>query len=81
MKNNNVAQQESHTVAMLQKRMKDYIAKREEQTGRTNPMFTNTNYHGQGDGPIKTSEEAYEKLYLGSITSARAIQAKEKNRM
>lgn len=76
--NNNVAQHEPHIVAMLQKRMKDYIAKREEQTGRTNPMFTNTNYHGQGDGPIKTSEEAYEKLYLGSITSARAIQAKEK---
>lgn len=76
--NNNVAQQEPHIVAMLQKRMKDYIAKREEQTGRTNPMFTNTNYHGQGGGSIKTSEEAYEKLYLGSITSARAIQAKQK---
>lgn len=76
--NNNLAEKEPHIVAMLQKKMEDYIAKREEQTGRINPMFTNTNYHGQGGGSIKTSQEAYDKLYLGSITNARAIQAKEK---
>ncbi|HZH59732.1 MAG TPA: sulfatase [Metabacillus sp.] len=76
--NNNVAQEKPEIVAMLQNKMEDYIAKREEQTGRINPMVRNINYHGQGGGPIKTSQEAYEKLYLGSITNARAIQAKEK---
>lgn len=76
--NNNLAQKKPEIVAMLQKKMEDYIAKREEQTGRINPMVRNINYHGQGGGPIKTSQEAYEKLYLGSITNARAIQAKEK---
>jgi len=76
--NNNVAQEKPEIVAMLQKKMADHIAKREDQTGRINPMVRNINYHGQGGGPIKTSQEAYEKLYLGSITNARAIQAKEK---
>jgi hypothetical protein len=41
-------------------------------------MFTNIDYHGEGGGPLNTSQEAYDKLYLGSITKARALQAKEK---
>lgn len=75
--NHNLANQEPEMVKILQDRMNNYIAKREAQTGRINPMYTNTNYHGLGTGPFKSSQEAYEKLYLGSIHKARALQAKD----
>ena len=74
--NHNVADQEPEVVKLLQQRMENYIAKRELETGRTNPMYTNTNYHGLGTGPFKSSQEAYDKLYLGSITKAKSLQSK-----
>ncbi|UOQ86931.1 sulfatase family protein [Gracilibacillus salinarum] len=75
--NHNLAAQEPQIVKILQGRMHDYITKREAQTGRDNPMYTNTNYHGLGTGPFQSSQEAYDKLYLGSIHKARALQAKD----
>jgi arylsulfatase A-like enzyme len=75
--NNNVADQFPETVEQLQQKMENYIAAREQQTGRINPIYTNVNYHGKGGGPIKSSEEAYEKLYLGTLRSARGLQEKE----
>ncbi|UOQ50379.1 sulfatase-like hydrolase/transferase [Gracilibacillus caseinilyticus] len=75
--NHNLAAQKPQIVKILQGRMHDYIAKREAHTGRENPMYTNTNYHGLGTGPFQSSQEAYDKLYLGSIHKARALQAKD----
>ncbi|MGP4038685.1 sulfatase family protein [Gracilibacillus sp. D59] len=74
--NHNVASQEPEVVKLLQQRMEHYIAKREVETGRINPMYTNIHYHGLEEAPLKSSQEAYDKLYLGSISNARKIQAK-----
>jgi len=77
--NHNVADEEPEVVAMLEARMQAHIAKRERETGRTNPMYTNLNWHGKGCGPFKTSEQAYNTLYIGSPKSAQKLQAGEKD--
>ncbi|UOQ45800.1 sulfatase-like hydrolase/transferase [Halobacillus salinarum] len=76
--NRNVADEEPEVAALLQKRMKAYIAKRERETGRVNPMYTNTGYHGFGEEPMEDSQQAYETMYLGSITKAKGLQADDK---
>ncbi|MDI6829332.1 MAG: sulfatase [Armatimonadota bacterium] len=77
--NFNVAEQEPEIVRMLEARMNAWIAKREKETGRRNPIFTNLNWHGHGE-PFKTSEEAYNTLYIGSPKAAEALQARELQR-
>jgi arylsulfatase A-like enzyme len=72
----NVAEEEPEMVQLLKGRMEAFIAKREKETGRTNPMYTNLNWHGKGNGPFKSSQEAYDKLYLGSRNEANKLQAK-----
>jgi len=74
--NHNVADQEPEIVALLEKRMNDYIAKREAETNRVNPIFTNLNWHGKGK-PFTTSQEAYDGMYIGSIVNARSLQEKK----
>jgi hypothetical protein len=58
--------------------MDAYIAKRERETGRTNPMYTNLNWHGMNRGPFESSQEAYDSMYIGSINNAQQLQEKEK---
>jgi arylsulfatase A-like enzyme len=72
----NLADQEPEVVALLKARMEAHIAKREKQTGRTNPIYTNTDWHGKGTGPFKSSQEAYDSMYIGSMNTARNLQAK-----
>lgn len=74
---NNLAKKEPGIVAALEERMQAWIAKREKETGRRNPMSTNVNWHGTGVGPFKTSQQAYDTMHIGSATSAKALQAKE----
>jgi arylsulfatase A-like enzyme len=74
---NNLAEKEPEVVAMLESRMQAHIAKREKETGRTNPIYTNTNWHGRGTGPFESSQQAYDTLYIGSPKSAEALQARE----
>jgi len=74
--NVNLAEQEPEVVALLESRMQAHIARRESETGRTNPIYTNLNWHGHG-GPFKTSQEAYDTLHIGSPKAAQALQAKE----
>lgn len=75
--NVNVADQEPDVVSMLTKRMLEYIAKRENEVGRVNPIYTNLNWHGKGK-PFTSSQEAYDSLHIGSIVNARSLQAKQK---
>lgn len=77
--NCNVADEEPEVVAMLEARMQNHITRREEETGRTNPIYTNLNWHGQGCGPFKTSQQAYDTLYIGSPKTAQKLQAGEKD--
>ncbi len=74
--NENVAEQNPEVVAMLDTRMNNWIKKRESETGRKNPIFTNTNWHGRGV-QFTSSDEAYNTLYIGSAVTAEALQAKE----
>jgi arylsulfatase A-like enzyme len=76
--NNNVAKKEKKLVAMLEERMQDYIAKREKETGRTNPMYTNLHWHGHPEikRPFKSSQEAYDSMHIGDPEVARKLQAK-----
>jgi len=73
----NVADREPGVVAMLEARMQAWIARREKETGRTNPMQTNLNWHGQGCGPFKTSQQAYDTMHIGSPGAAQALQQRE----
>jgi arylsulfatase A-like enzyme len=74
--NDNVASREPGVVAMLTERMNAHIARREAQTGRKNPMFTNLGWHGHGDAPFTSSKQAYNTMYIGSPRSAQKLQAK-----
>ena len=76
----NLADDEPEVVAWLEARMLAHIAKREAQSGRTNPMYTNDDWHGKGVGPFKTSRQAYDALHIGSIQAAESLQAKKRTR-
>lgn len=73
----NVAEQEAEVVALLTKRMEDHIAKRERETQRINPIYTNLDWHGTGKR-FTTSKDVYDTLHIGSIVKARSLQAEEK---
>jgi arylsulfatase A-like enzyme len=72
----NLAEQETGIVAALTERMNTHIARREKQTGRANPIFTNLNWHGHGGGPFTSSQQAYDTMYIGSPRVAQQLQAK-----
>jgi len=67
-------------VAELEQRMREWIARREAETGRTNPMETNPHWHGckEVDGPFTSSQQAYDTLHIGDPEAARKLQAGEK---
>ena len=73
----NLATKEKKVVALLEDRMQAWIAKREKETGRTNPMFTNLHWHGSPNvpGPFESSEQAYNTLHIGDPEAARKLQA------
>ena len=51
--NVNLAEEEPGVVGMLRIRMDAWIAKREAETGLTNPIFTNLQWHGTShEGPF-----------------------------
>lgn len=75
--NCNVAKQEQGVVRLLEARMNAWIAKREKETGRRNPISTNLNWHGLGCGPFKTSKQAYNSMHIGSPGAAKGLQARE----
>jgi len=77
--NHNVAEENPEVVRMLEERMLKWIAKRESETGRTNPIYTNLNWHGYGV-QFKSSQEAYDTLHIGSPNAAQELQAKELQR-
>lgn len=75
--NHNMAEEEPGVVRMLEASMQAHIARREKETGRTNPIYTNLNWHGSGCGPFKSSKQAYNTLHIGSPKAAKGLQAKE----
>jgi arylsulfatase A-like enzyme len=74
--NNNVADKEPEVVKFLTERMNAFIAKREKETGRTNPMITNAaKWNGFGKA-FESSEEAYNSMHIGDPAEAQRLQAK-----
>ena len=73
----NLAGKEKGLVAMFEQRMLAWIAKREKETGRTNPIYENLNWHGSKEvsGPFTSSEQAYNTLHIGDPEAARRLQA------
>ena len=78
----NVADENPEVVDMLTKRMEAWIAKREKETGRRNPMYTCEYWHGDRSvGPFYTSsEQAYNSKHIGDPEDARKLQAQGKDK-
>jgi len=73
---NNLAEANPDIVATLEARMKRWIEKREKETGLTNPIMTQGDWHGhKGVGPFKTSQQAYDTLHIGNPGEAARLQA------
>jgi arylsulfatase A-like enzyme len=76
---NNLAEQEPDVVAYLRGRMEAWIAKREKETGFTNPMLTQGDWHGHtGVGPFTSSQQAYDTMHIGDPGQAARLQAKSR---
>lgn len=74
--NTNLAESEPGVVALLKERMEAWIAQREQETGMTNPILTQGDWHGyEGIGPFKTSQQAYDTLHIGDPAQAARLQA------
>ncbi|MBT3345064.1 MAG: sulfatase [Gemmatimonadetes bacterium] len=79
--NRNLAKREPAIVDMLRKRLDAHVERREKETGRTNPMFTNLSWHGTGhEGPFESSQQAYDTLHIGSVGAANKLQAGAKKK-
>ena len=74
----NLAAEETETVAYLESRMQEHIARRERETGQKNPIHADPHWHGVKDvpRPFASSEEAYEKQHIGDPEAARRLQAR-----
>ena len=77
--NNNLAETHPDIVNVLETRMKNWIRQRELETGLTNPIMTQGDWHGhKGVGPFKTSEQAYNTMHIGDAGAAARLQAKSR---
>ncbi len=72
--NRNLAEEEKEVVAFLENRMNSWIARREKETGRRNPIYTNLDWHNKGCGPFQSAQQAYDTLHIGSVGAAKALQ-------
>jgi hypothetical protein len=70
---NNVADKYPEVVELLKNKMLAHIAKREAETGRTAPIYTNLNWNGFGR-PFTSSEEAYNTMHIGNPDDAKKLQ-------
>lgn len=78
----NVAVKEKKTVEWLRGRMEAWIARREKETKRRNPMYSNLHWHGSPNvpGPFESSDQAYTTLHIGDPEMARRLQAEAAKR-
>lgn len=78
--NSNVAEENPDIVALLQARMDGWIAKREAETGLTNPIHDQGDWHGQeGIGSFTSSQDAYDTLHIGDPNQAAKLQAESRD--
>jgi arylsulfatase A-like enzyme len=74
----NVADAHPDVVAALRRRMNAFIARREKETGISNPILSPGDWHGhKGVGAFKTSQQAYDTMHIGSVSAAKKLQASQ----
>ena len=76
----NLADSEPEIRDAMQAKLDQWVAKREQETGRPAPIKTNLNWHGKAgghEGPFESSEQAYNSLYIGSPKTAASLQDKD----
>ena len=66
-------------VKKLTNKMENWLALRKKETGMSSPIFDQGDWHGfEGVGSFKSSEQAYESLYLGDASMAKRLQEKSR---
>jgi len=72
----NLALKEPEVAAFLEKRMADWIARREDETGVANPMWADLRSHGlqDGQGPFLSSQQAYDALRVNPMRLGQAVR-------
>ena len=76
---NNLVESRPDMVKKLKSKMENWLAFRKQKTGMDTPIFDQGDWHGfQGVGSFKTSEQAYESLYLGDAGMAKRLQEKSR---
>ncbi len=79
LENNNLAKDRPEIVALLKRQMKAWIAKRERETGLSNPILHQGDWHGiKGVGAFKTSQQAYDTMHIGDPQQAAKLQAESR---
>ncbi|HZW30815.1 MAG TPA: sulfatase [Isosphaeraceae bacterium] len=74
----NLAEELPDVAAHLRRRMEEWIARRERETGLPNPIMNPGDWHGHaGLGPFTSSQQAYETLYIGSSRQAARLQSEK----
>jgi arylsulfatase A-like enzyme len=74
----NRAEELPDVAAHLRRRMEEWIARRERETGLPNPIMNPGDWHGHaGLGPFTSSQQAYETLYIGSSRQAARLQSEK----
>ena len=77
--NHNLAETRPEVVALLRSQMEAWIAKRERETGLPNPIDQQGDWHGHaGIGAFKTSQQAYDTLYIGDPAQAAKLQSESR---
>ena len=74
--NHNLVGEEPDVVALLERRMGAWIARRERETGRPSPMLADLRSYTSREkaGPFRSSQEAYDALRLNPVRPGCAVQ-------
>ena len=79
LENVNLADSHPDVVALLRGRMEAWIVRREKETGLTNPIHHQGDWHGHvGVGPFQSSQQAYDTMHIGDPKQAAKLQAQDR---
>jgi arylsulfatase A-like enzyme len=77
--NTNLADSLPDVVAHLKAQMDAFIARRESETGLSNPIHHQGDWHGhKGIGPFQSSQQAYDTMHIGDPNQAARLQAESR---
>lgn len=75
----NLAETRPEVVAHLRAEMDAWIAQREKETGLSDPIHHQGDWHGcAGVGPFKSSQQAYDTLHIGDPGQAAKLQSESR---